>query len=189
MFLIVGLGNPGKPYRGTRHNIGFEFLDLIAKKFGVQFQKNLKLQAETAELDIEGQRCLLLKPQTFMNLSGNSVALAVRYHPVELEHVLVVADDVAIDLGELRLRAKGSSGGHNGLESIEEALQTRDYPRLRLGVGDRIEGDLSSHVLGKFLKEEELAVSGLFERAEKTVLIFIKDGLTRAMDFANRPKA
>lgn len=123
-----------------------------------------------------------------MNLSGNSVAAAMQYNPVELSHVLIVADDVAIALGEMRLKAMGSSGGHNGLQSVENSLRSQSYPRLRLGVGDRREGDLSDYVLGKFLKEEEQVVSELLVRAEQAVLIFIKNGLTRAMDFANRRK-
>lgn len=186
MFLIVGLGNPGKSYQGTRHNIGFSLLDLLAKKFLVQFRKSSRLQGDVAEVEMEGKKCLLLKPQTYMNLSGNSVLEAVKYQPIDLTSLLVVVDDVALPLGEIRLRAKGGSGGHNGLVSIEERLQTQDYPRLRLGVGDRLEGDLASHVLGKFSKEEESAVSDLLERAEKAVEMFVKDGLTRAMDFVNR---
>lgn len=161
-------------------------MNLLAKRFGGEFRKSAKLQGEVAGVEIGDAKVLLLKPQTYMNLSGHSVIQAVKYHSVELSTLLVVVDDVALPLGELRLRAKGSSGGHNGLESIEEMLQTQEYPRLRLGVGDRVEGDLASYVLGKFSKEEEPAVSELLDRAEKAVQMFINDGLTRAMDFVNR---
>jgi len=185
--LIVGLGNPGKQYERTRHNIGFTAVERLSSKHGLTFKKSVKLQGDLAEGMISGVPCLLLKPLTYMNLSGESVAQAMRYHSVELAHLLVIVDDVAIPMGQTRLRIDSGSGGHNGLKSIEEHLQTNQYARLRLGVGDRREGiDLASHVLGKFTEEEQKLVPALLERAVEAAELFIINGLTRAMDFANK---
>ncbi|MDE3045173.1 MAG: aminoacyl-tRNA hydrolase [Verrucomicrobiota bacterium] len=190
-YLIVGLGNPGKKYEGTRHNIGFAAVDLLAKKHGLEFRKSLKVQGARAEGMIAGEPCLLLKPLTFMNLSGESVALTMRYASIDLSSLLVLVDDVAIPLGEMRLKINSSAGGHNGLKSIEESLQTDRYARLRLGVGDcprgpDDRGDLSSHVLGRFSSDEEKLIPALLKRAVETTELFITKGLTRAMDFANQ---
>ncbi len=135
---------------------------------------------------IAGEPCLLLKPLVFMNLSGESVLQAMQYYSVSLEKLLVIVDDVAIPLGETRMRINSSAGGHNGLKSVEECLQTNRYARLRLGVGDRTEGDLSSHVLGRFSEEEEKLVPALVERSVEITETFITNGLTRAMDLANK---
>lgn len=186
MYLIVGLGNPGKAYEGTRHNIGFAAMDLIAQKFGLEFRKSLKVKGALAKGVIAGETVLLLKPQTFMNLSGEAVFLAMRYYEVDLSRVLVIVDDVAIPLGQMKLKIDSGPGGHNGLKSIEECLHTNRYARLKIGVGDREEGDLSSHVLGRFTAEEREMLSALLERAASAVELFIEKGLTRAMDFANR---
>ena len=185
--LIVGLGNPGKQYDKTRHNIGFAAVDLLAAKHGLAFKKSLKMQGDLAEGMIAGKSCILLKPLTYMNLSGYSVAQAMRYHSISLANLLVIVDDVAISLGETRLRINSSSGGHNGLKSIEEILQTKEYARLRLGVGERQEGvDLASHVLSKFTEEQQKLVPALLERAVEAAELFIITGLTRAMDYANK---
>jgi PTH1 family peptidyl-tRNA hydrolase len=190
-YLIVGLGNPGKQYDKTRHNIGFAAVDLLAHKFGLEFRKSIQMRGALAEGNVAGEPCLILKPLTFMNLSGQAVALTMRYSAIDLARLLVLADDVAIPMGQTRLRINSGSGGHNGLLSIEESLQTNRYARLKLGVGDRAEGDLSSHVLGRFTEEEEKLVPALLERAVETTVLFIEKGLTRAMDFANvhRPHA
>lgn len=185
-YLIVGLGNPGKKYDGTRHNIGFAAVDLIAHKFGLEFRKSLKMQGALAEGNVAGEPCLILKPLTYMNLSGEAVATTMRYHSIDLARLLVIADDVAIPMGQTRLRINSGPGGHNGLKSIEELLQTNRYARLKLGVGDRSEGDLSSHVLGRFSEEEKALVPALLERAVEITALFIEKGLTRAMDFANK---
>ena len=185
-YLIVGLGNPGKQYEKTRHNIGFSALDLMAQKFGLEFKNQLKMRGTWVEGTICDQPCVLLKPLTFMNLSGDSVSCVMRYQPIDLAHLLIVTDDVSIPFGMMRLKINSGAGGHNGLKSIEESLQTIRYARLRLGVGDRTEGDLSSHVLGRFTSEEEVALPAFLERAVEAIEIFIKNGITRAMDFANR---
>jgi PTH1 family peptidyl-tRNA hydrolase len=184
--LIVGLGNPGKQYEKTRHNIGFSAVDFLAVKHGLTFKNSTKLQGDLAEGLVAGVPSLILKPLTYMNLSGESVAQVMRYYSIALEHLLVIVDDIAIQMGETRLRVDSGSGGHNGLKSIEASLHTNQYARLRLGVGDRQEGvDLANHVLGKFTEDERKLIPALLERAVDTAELFILNGLTRAMDFAN----
>jgi len=185
-YLIVGLGNPGKTYERTRHNVGFEALAALAAKHRLEFHKRLKWKGSVAEGKIGEADAILLMPLTFMNLSGEAVAPLMRYLEVELSRLLVVVDDVAIPLGQLRIRTDSSSGGHNGLKSIEEHLQTIAFARLRIGVGDRQEGDLESHVLGRFSKEEERLVPQILERAVAAIEIWLEKGLNHAMDFANR---
>ena len=185
-YLVVGLGNPGKQYEKTRHNIGFAAVDLLANKHGLEFRKSLKMQGTLAEGNVAGESCVILKPLTFMNLSGQSVVLTMRYHAIDLARLLVLVDDVAIPMGQTKLRINSGPGGHNGLKSIEEYLQTNRYARLKLGVGDRAEGDLSSHVLGRFSLEEEKLVPAILERAVDVTALFVEKGLTRAMDFANK---
>ena len=192
-YLVVGLGNPGKKYDGTRHNIGFAAADLLAHKFGLEFRKSLKMEGALAEGNVAGEPCLILKPLTFMNLSGESVAVVMRYHAIDLARLLVIVDDVAIPMGQTRLRINSGPGGHNGLKSIEEVLQTNRYARLKLGIGlpgrplvDPGERDLSSYVLGRFSEEEKKLVPALLERAVETTVLFIEKGLTRAMDLANK---
>ncbi len=185
-FLIVGLGNPGKTYEGTRHNVGFAFLRQLAKKYHLEFREKSKWQSMMAEGSIGDVSVALMLPLTFMNNSGEAVAPALHYLNVDLSCLLVVVDDVAIPLGQLRIKLNSGSGGHNGLKSIEEHLNTNRFARLRLGVGDREEGDLSSHVLGKFSQEEEKLVPDMMERGIQAVEIWLNQGITSAMDFANR---
>ncbi len=185
MWLIVGLGNPGKTYKHTRHNIGFEAVDRLAQKHGLEFKKQLKFKGELAEGKIGEDPVILMKPLTFMNLSGEAVALLMRYFSIDLSRLLILADDVALSLGQLRIRINSGSGGHNGLKSVEECLQTNRYPRLRIGVGDREHGDLADHVLGRFSKEEETLVPSVLDRVVQAVEIWLDKGLTSAMNFAN----
>lgn len=185
-FLVVGLGNPGKTYRGTRHNIGFALLERLAQKHHFEFREKLKWESMVAEGTIEDVSVALMMPLTFMNCSGQAVAPFLRYLNVDLARLLVVVDDVAIPMGDLRLKINSSSGGHNGLKSIEEHLQTNRFARLRIGVGDRKEGDLASHVLGKFSKEEAELIPGILDRACQAIEVWLKRGITSAMDFTNR---
>jgi PTH1 family peptidyl-tRNA hydrolase len=193
-YLIVGLGNPGKKYDGTRHNIGFAAADLFARKYGLEFRKSIKMRGALAEGNAAGEPCLILKPLTYMNLSGEAVAVVMRYHSIDLARLLVIVDDVAIPMGQTRLRINSGPGGHNGLKSIEEVLGTNRYARLKLGVGlpsqslgsDHSTEGLSSHVLGRFTGEEQALVPALLERAVEVTALFIEKGLTRAMDFANQ---
>ena len=186
MYLVVGLGNPGKTYERTRHNIGFEAVDRLAAKHGLEFKKQLKFKGSLAEGRIGEDPVMLLKPLTFMNLSGEAVALVVRYFQMDLSRLLILADDVALPLGQLRIRINSGSGGHNGLKSVEECLQTNRYPRLRIGVGDRDHGDLTDHVLGRFSLEEETLIPKVLERVVEAVEIWLDVGLTSAMNFANK---
>ncbi|MBU6382822.1 MAG: aminoacyl-tRNA hydrolase [Verrucomicrobia bacterium] len=184
--LIVGLGNPGKTYKGTRHNIGFEAVDFLAKRHRLEWKKQLKWKGMVAEGKIGDDSAILLKPLTYMNLSGESVVLMMHYFHIDLSRLLILVDDVALPLGQLRIRINSGSGGHNGLKSIEESLQTNRYPRLRIGVGDRDDGDLTDHVLGKFSKTEETLLPSVLERAVQAVEIWLDEGLTSAMNFANK---
>lgn len=169
MKLIVGLGNPGKSYELTRHNVGFEVVKALAKKKGWSFHRDAKIEGEIAQGSVGEQKWFLLLPETYMNSSGEAVRRCVEYFKVPLEEILVVCDDIALPFGTLRLREKGSAGGHNGLRSIEEHLGSQHYARLRIGVGDRMEGDLADHVLGKFLAEEQEKLPTLIADASASV--------------------
>ena len=186
MWLIVGLGNPGKEYEGTRHNIGFAILEKLAAKHKLEFRKKQAFHGSLAEGKIGEAPVILLMPLTYMNESGLSVREVAAYRQIELSRLMVVTDDVAIPLGQLRLRINSSAGGHNGLKSVEQHLQTDRYARLRVGVGDRKEGDLADHVLGPFSLEEKKLLPGVLEKSVQALEIWLEKGLTSAMDFANR---
>lgn len=183
--LIVGLGNPGKAYEGTRHNIGFEVVSKLARKHGMKFKKQAEFKGSLAQGSIGSDSVILLLPLTFMNLSGEAVAAVMHYFQIDLSRLLIIADDVALPLGQLRIRINSGSGGHNGLKSIEECLQTNRYPRLKIGVNDRENGDLTDHVLGHFSKEEETLLPGVLEKAVQAVEIWLDKGLTSAMNITN----
>ncbi len=185
-YLIVGLGNPGKQYDNTRHNVGFSVLEKFAEKHTMNFRKEVKFKGRIAEGMFGDSSLLLLEPQTYMNLSGEAVAQVMRYYQIDLSCLMIVTDDVTLPLGQLRIRINSGAGGHNGLKSVEACLGTNRYPRLRIGVGDRVEGDLSSHVLGRFSEEEAKLVPGVLERVIKALEIWLDVGLTSAMNFANK---
>ena len=188
--LIVGLGNPGREYAETRHNAGFMALDLAAEK--------LRATPWAAERKFEGHlarsgNLLLLKPQTFMNLSGRSVAAVARFFRIEPPEILVVSDDVALPVGRLRLRLSGSAGGQNGLKSIIASLGTQDFPRLRIGVGSPTHASLSDHVLGRFHDDEKPEFHKSLEKAADAVILCALRGLPAAMNLfnstENKPKS
>lgn len=183
--LIVGLGNPGKAYEGTRHNIGFAALDKLAQKHGFSFRGKAELKSKVATGQIGDTPVILLKPQTYMNLSGEAVNLAIRYFEIDLSRLLVLVDDVAIPLGQLRFREKGSSGGHNGLKSIAASLDSMEYSRLRIGVGDPLEGDLSDHVLGPFSAEEKKLIPDVLEQTVQATEMWLDQGINSAMNAFN----
>ncbi|HXH06176.1 MAG TPA: aminoacyl-tRNA hydrolase [Vicinamibacterales bacterium] len=188
MKLVAGLGNPGARYRGTRHNIGFEVLDELARRHALRFERGPEaLVARWRPATGEAGGALLVKPLTFMNLSGRAVGELARYYRIPPEAVLVVVDDVNLELGRLRARARGSSGGHNGLRSIEEALGTQAYPRLRIGVG-RGDGrrDLADHVLARFDPDEREAIERAVGRAADAVELFLAEDIARVMNEFNR---
>lgn len=181
--VLVGLGNPGRQYAGTRHNAGFDFVDRVAAGLGVSSGDwKSKAQSEIAETRLCGRPLLLAKPQTFMNLSGNAVLAlmaATRAKPAEF---LVVCDDISFEPGRMRFRANGSHGGHNGLRSIVGAIGDK-FPRVRLGVGDKpVQGDLADHVLSRFSKEERAAFDGLLDHALEIVELLQTEGAEAVMN-------
>jgi PTH1 family peptidyl-tRNA hydrolase len=191
--LVAGLGNPGEQYRGTRHNVGFDVIDLLAIRRGVPVFSAMKTDAvgvrwrrPDAEEGAAGD-VWLVKPLTFMNLSGRAVGDIVRYYDIPVGDVLIVCDDVNLPLGRLRARGSGSEGGHNGLRSVAEHLSTIDYPRLRIGVGrGDARRDLANHVLAGFEAQERPGVENAIARAADAVETWVSDGLARMMNAFNR---
>ena len=193
MKLVAGLGNvPQTQYRGTRHNVGFEVVELLARRHGVAFETGpaRALQARwraSAPLALMNDDVLLVKPLTLMNLSGEAVGALQRYYKVALHEVLIVCDDVNLPLGRLRARATGSEGGHNGLRSIAEQLGTIDYARLRIGVGrGDLRRDLADHVLARFEPDEVPGMTDAVARAADAIETWVADGLARVMNTYNR---
>jgi PTH1 family peptidyl-tRNA hydrolase len=186
--LIVGLGNPGREYRDTRHNSGFLLAERLAQKWDARWRMEKKFFAEVADATWAGQRLILCRPQTFMNASGEAVGPVAAFYKVPPARVLVLVDDADLAFGSLRLRAGGSSGGHHGLESIEACLGTREYPRLRLGIATVArEGtrELTPHVLGRFRQEEFPVWEQVLERAVRQVETWVSDGTAKAMNLYN----
>ncbi len=175
--LIIGLGNPGRQYEDTRHNVGFMVLDRLARTAGVAFNTAAKWQAHIARLPDGG---MLLKPQTFMNLSGIAAAKAARFHKWSPGELLIVYDDVALPLGTLRFREKGSAGGHNGVKSLIEHFGTGEIPRLKLGIGAARPGAMTGHVLGKFAPDERDALENMLATATEAVQVARSQGIALA---------
>ena len=186
MYLIVGLGTPGKEYEMTRHNIGFSVIDYMADKYNVKINK-LKFKALYGETVIEGEKVYLVKPQTYMNLSGESVREFCAFYKIPPENVLVIFDDISLNPGQIRLRKKGSAGGHNGIKSIIYQLQSDQFPRIKVGVGapPHKEYDLADYVLGRFTKEEIPILEDAIIRATDAVGVMIKSGMDMAMNRFN----
>ena len=185
-WLPVGLGNPGEKYENTRHNVGFQVVDELAERQRAPIQK-LKFKALTNLLTISGEKVLVMKPVTYMNLSGEAVRPAADFYKIPPEHILVISDDTALDPGRLRIRKGGSAGGHNGLKSIIQHLGTDQFPRLRVGVGQKPhpDYDLADWVLGKFQGEDKKAMDAAIQRAADGVECLLKEGLDRAMNRFN----
>lgn len=182
--LVVGLGNPGARYTNTRHNVGFMVLDRLARRAGAPLTRR-QCGALVAVAKVAGQRACLTKPQTYMNLSGEAVACLLRYYKVSPADLLVVYDDRDLPLGRIRLREKGSAGGHRGVESIIAALGTSDLPRLRIGIGRPSEMDAVDHVLGGFSAEERPTAETALDRAVEAVECALQEGLAVAMNRYN----
>lgn len=183
MFLIVGLGNPGKEYEDTRHNIGFEAIDYLSRKYNIDINRS-KFKGVFGEGFINGQKVILLKPTTYMNLSGESIIEVINFYKLDNNEVIVIYDDISLEIGKLRIREKGSAGGHNGIKSIIANMGVDIFPRIKIGVGQP-KGDLVSHVLGKFSKEEVQDLNEVIEASAKAVEIIIKLGTKEAMNELN----
>ncbi len=181
-WLVVGLGNMGGQYEHTRHNVGFDVIDQIADDLDIPVQR-LKFKALTNTASLGGQTVLLMKPVTYMNLSGEAVAPAASFYKIPPEHILVISDEVSLPPGKLRIRQSGSAGGHNGLKNIISHLHTDQFPRIRLGVGDKPhpDYDMADWVLGKPQGEDRKAVDDAVKRAAQAVECYIKEGPDRAM--------
>jgi len=186
LHLVVGLGNPGAEYARTRHNAGFLVLEELARRASAGWNLERKFDARVAKLDQKARKVLLAQPQTFMNLSGEAVSALAGFYRVPLNQLLVVTDDADLPLGELRLRPKGSSGGHHGLESIEQHVGSREFARLKVGIG-RKDGrrEITGHVLGKFSAEEAGLMEKVLQRAADQAACWVADGIEKAMNRFN----
>lgn len=186
MYLVAGLGNPGSQYEMTRHNIGFHTIDYIADELGVKIKK-LKFKALYGECEIAGEKVFLAKPQTYMNLSGDSIADFASFYKIPTENIVIISDDIALAAGKIRIRAKGSAGGHNGLKSIIYRLNSDAFARVRIGVGqpEHEDYDLADYVLGRFSKEEIPILENSIIRSYKAVCEIIENGTQSAMNKFN----
>ena len=184
MFVIAGLGNPGRKYENTRHNMGFLVIDRIAEKSGINVNK-LKFRALVGDGVISGRKVLLVKPQTYMNLSGESLREVVDYYGVEPEDVLVIYDDFDLETGALRIRKKGSAGSHNGMKSVISHLQSEDFPRIRIGIGRSGSLDWKDFVIGKVGRDEKKSIEDAVERAAEAVVCILEKGIDTAMNKYN----
>ncbi len=185
-WLLVGLGNPGDKYESTRHNVGYAAIDALAEELRVPVQK-LKHRSLTQSVELGGARVLLMKPITYMNLSGEAVGEAARFYKIPPERVLVLSDDVSLPVGRLRIRKSGSAGGHNGLKSIIQHLGTDQFPRIKIGVGEKPhpDYDMADWVLGKFAGEDAKIISQAIQRAGEAAACYIQDGPDKAMNRFN----
>lgn len=183
MYLIVGLGNPGSQYEKTRHNVGFDVIDLMAAKYKISISR-IKFKGVYGEGNIGGEKVILLKPQTYMNASGESVGQISKFYKIPKENIIIIYDDMSLELGRIRIRAKGSAGGHNGIKNIIAHLSSEEFPRIKIGVGHP-KGDWVNHVLGKFSLEEQEKLQKTYEAVLSTVESIIEDGIDTAMNKFN----
>ena len=188
MYIIVGLGNPGKQYEHTRHNVGFEVIDILADRIGICIEEK-KHKALCGRGILEGQKVVLAKPQTFMNLSGESVRAISDFYKVESKDIIIVYDDVSLEPGQLRIRGKGSAGGHNGIKNIIAHLGTQEFPRVKVGVGEKPKGmDLADYVLSRFSKGEQEIMEDAFREAADAVAMMVRQDIDSAMNHFNMKK-
>jgi|SRR6185369_8054162 PTH1 family peptidyl-tRNA hydrolase len=187
LYLIVGLGNPGKKYARTRHNAGFLVLEQLADNWRAAWSDEKKFHARLARVETEGWRALLCQPRTFMNASGEAVAAVGQFYRVPASRTLIVVDDADLPFGEIRLRASGSSGGHHGLESVEQHLATRAYPRLRIGIGrtENAVREITGHVLSQFTADEARLLENVLQRASDQIECWLGEGIVKAMNQFN----
>lgn len=188
MYIIAGLGNPGKKYENTRHNMGFLAVDLLAEKYNIKVNK-LKFKALVGEGRIADQKVLLIKPQTYMNLSGESIRMALEYYKAEPQNLIVIYDDIDIPTGMMRIRKKGSAGTHNGMRNILYHIQTEDFPRIRVGIGSGKKEDLIDYVTGGVSKNEGALLENSLRKAAEGAACIVEKGIEKAMNEYNvRPK-
>lgn len=190
--MVAGLGNPGKEYEGTRHNVGFAVIDAVAEALNIEVKRR-KFVARFGEGELKDDKLILLKPWTFMNRSGEAVAAAAGFYKLPLAELLVVTDDMALEPGRIRLRSKGSAGGHNGLRDIIQELGTEDFARLRIGIGSARLKDINEdspsardYVLGRFGAEDAKIIEAAVARARDAVLCWVKEGIEAAMNEYNK---
>ena len=190
MFIIVGLGNPTKEYEGTRHNVGFDVIDAIADKYNISVTER-KNRAFCGKGIIEGQKVILAKPQTYMNLSGESVRGLIDFYKIDEEtELLIIFDDISLDVGQLRIRKKGSAGGHNGIKNIIQHLGTNVFQRIKVGVGEKPkEYDLADYVLGHFSKAEREVMEEGYKHAIDAVEMIVRGDIDTAMNIYNKKVA
>ena len=186
MHLIVGLGNPGAEYAKTRHNAGFSLVEKLAERWKANWANERKFASRLAKAGHAGKNVLLCEPQTFMNLSGESVAALVKFYQLPMEKILIAVDDADLALGEIRLRPGGGSGGHHGLESVAEHLSSKEYARLRIGIGRKNEArQITGHMLGKFSAEENALLEKVLKRAADQLECWLDAGIQKAMSQFN----
>ena len=185
MFLIVGLGNPGVEYAATRHNIGFDMITYLSDKYNIPVNSR-EGKALVGKGILAGEKVMLAQPQTYMNLSGESVRALMDYYKIDIEDLLVIYDDISLDVGQIRMRGKGSAGGHNGIKSIIQHTGTQEFARIKIGVGQKPEGgDLVKHVLGRFSREEDGMFRDVFALAEEGLLAWLQEDMKSAMNKVN----
>ena len=189
MYLVAGLGNPGKQYEATRHNMGFDTIDYLIEEYKVP-QGGVKFNAMYGKTMIGGEKVILMKPLSFMNLSGGPIRDMVNYFKIDPEtELIVIYDDISLNPGQLRLRGKGRAGGHNGIKNIIQQLGTQTFKRIKVGVGEKPEGyDLADYVLGRFHGEEKAIMEDARKRAAKAAVMMMNEGLQAAMNEYNRAK-
>ena len=185
-YMIVGLGNPGKQYESTRHNAGFICIDILAEKYSVSIKK-LKFRSLMGEGRVEGKRCLFLKPQTFMNLSGEAVRDAVEFYKIPVENVVVICDDISLEPGKMRIRRKGSHGGQNGMRNIIFHLKDDNFPRIKIGIGAKPnpEYDLADWVLSRFSQNEAKLIKQVADDTVSAIEYIVKGDIDKAMSNYN----
>ena len=185
MYLIVGLGNPGKEYEFTRHNMGFNVINKLSNKYGIEVNKK-KFDGLCGDGMIEGEKVILLKPQTYMNLSGKSIVQVVNFYKIPLENVIVIYDDIDIEPGLIRIRKKGSSGSHNGMKSVIAELGSGEFMRVRVGIGKpKYDGDMINYVIGAVPEEEQKELEKGVEKAKEAVIEILRSGIDTSMNKFN----
>ncbi|MGL5434945.1 MAG: aminoacyl-tRNA hydrolase [Lachnospiraceae bacterium] len=189
MFMIAGLGNPSKEYDRTRHNVGFSVIDRLADKYGIAVSEK-KHRALCGKGMIEGEKVILVKPQTYMNLSGESIRSVLDFYKMDADQIIVIYDDISLTPGQLRIRQKGSAGGHNGIKNIISHLGTQEFPRIKVGIGEKPANmGLAAYVLSRFSQGEQKLMDEAFRDAAAAAVMMMTDGSDRAMNVFNQRKA